>query len=293
MKNRPLVTLAFVLINGLFATSALADEASSDGADPEENSEKPVADKSGKNPIAWCALYEHFKLLTGEFNGSNGTDKLDRAGVGTGVRCTYSNRSRLALTVGTELYVGRLNFRHEQDTLRGTASYIEVGFKEWVRATLNLNGVKISTMLGLEKTNSGSFKLKSLQMDLGGGYLDLTKFGAEHLSSDGELEILELGLDVEFPFRRKFSFSFGTLYQKPHVVVRVKVDDEVRKTLEAFNYDITKVEREYNRSTNFFYLTPGVKWSGERLSISLTVPWGVFVAKQWSWGAGLKTELKF
>ena len=145
----------------------------------------------------------------------------------------------------------------------------------------------------MEKTNSSGFTLKNLQMDFGGGYLNLTKFGSEHLQSDGELEIWEARLDVEFPFRRKFSFGFGALYQKPHVLVRVKVDDEARRTLEAFNYDVNKVEREYDHTSNFFYLTPGLKWRGERLGISLTVPWGVFLAKQWSWGAELNTELKF
>ena len=288
MKNRPLVALIAVFVNGLFLTSALAEEAKEPENAEVETQEKPI-----KRRIAWCGLYEHFQFLTGEFDKSGGTDHLERNGLGTGMSCNYNNRSRLSFAVGAEFYIGKLEFTHEQATLKGSASYVEIGMKEWLRAALNLNGVKIGVLAGVEFTRSNSFELESLQMDFGGGYLDLTKFGNDHLSSTGELEIWELGLNAEFPFRKKFSVTFGALYQKPHVVVRVKIDDEVRKTLQAFNYDVSKVEREYDHSANFFYLTPGVKWCGDRVCVALTVPWGVFLAKQWAWGLGLKTDIKF
>ena len=125
MKNRSLVMLVFSLTSGLFAASALADETKdsqeeADSAQPAAKSEteKPKA-KAGKPPIAWCSLYENFKYLTGEFDKlvevpqamgapfqyQRATDKLDRVGLGTGVSCNYSNRSRFTLGIGTELYV--------------------------------------------------------------------------------------------------------------------------------------------------------------------------------------------
>lgn len=288
MKNCPLATLIIILVNGLFLTSTFAEEAT----EPEDTEVK-VEEKPIKRRVAWCGLYEHFQFLTGEFNKSGGTDHLKRNGLGTGMSCNYKNRSRFSFSVGAEFYLGKLEFTHEQPTLKGSASYTEVGMKEWLRAGLNMNGVKIGMSAGVEFTRSRGFELENLQMDFGGGYLDITKFGKDHLNSTGELEIWEAGLDAEFPFRKKFSVTFGALYQRPHVVVRVKIDDEVRRILGAFNYDVTKVEREYDHSANFFYLTPGVKWCGDRVCVALTVPWGVFLAKQWAWGAGLKTDIKF
>jgi hypothetical protein len=288
MKNRGLAALISALLIGLFATPTFAEE------EDTPRLEKPkVAPKRHRPPIAWCGLYANLRYLTGEFIGSEKSDKFVREGLSWGASCNYSNRSRLTLGVGAEFYMGRFLLDHEEDGLKGSASYLEVGFKEWMKATLNLNGVKISALVGLERTNSNRFKVSSAQVDFGSGWLNLTKFADEHLSSSGDLEIWEAGLDVQFPFRRNFSVTFGALWQRYQVAVRLNLDDEGRRVLEALEYDVTKIEKDFQRSRNFFYLTPGVKWCKKDLCVSLTVPWGVFKAKKWLWGAVLGTELQF
>ncbi len=314
MKNRGLVTLISALIIGLFATPAFAEaeeEETPEKANPtparlasESVAGRPPIAKSGagkeekahkppRNPIASCGLYSNVKYLTGEFSGSESSDQFVRKGLGLGASCNYSNRSRLSLGVGAEFYLGKFLLNHEEDSLKGSASYLEVGFKEWLSATLNLNDVKIGALVGMERTNSSRFRVNSAQANFGGGWLNLTKFAAEHLSSSGELEIWEAGLDVRFPFHRNFSVTFGGLWQRYQVVVRLKLDDEGRDALEALNYNVKNIEKDFKRSADFFYLTPGVKWCKKELCVSLTVPWGVFTANNWLWGTVLGTELQF
>ena len=130
-------------------------------------------------------------------------------------------------------------------------------------------------------------------MDFGGGWFDFKDFATEHRNSEGELEIWEAGLDVTFPFRRKFSFTFGALWQRYNLDLRVRIDDDGRRVLEALDYDADSVNRDFKHSAHFFYLTPGVKRCGGRWCTSLTVPWGVFKPNKWSWGAVLGTDLRF
>jgi len=76
---------------------------------------------------------------------------------------------------------------------------------------------------------------------------------------------------------------------------RCFVDDEAKQVFEALEYDVSKVEKDFKHSTNFFYMTPGVKWcrKDEKLCASAAVPWGVFTADKWLWGVVLGTEKHF
>lgn len=291
MKNRGLAALIVALVLMLFVDPTFAEEAKEPKA---ENDKKPeMVHKPYRTPTAWCSLYSKLMYLTGEFSGSDRADRFVREGLKLGASCNYNNNSRLTLGVGTEFYLGKFHLNHAEDGLQASVSYLEAGFKEWLSATLDLHPIKIVAIAGLERTNSSGFTVNSLQVDFGGGWYNFKKFAEEHLSSSGELEIWEAGLNVEFPFRRKFSLTFGGLWQRYEVTVRVRLDAEGKRVLEALEYDVSKVERDFKRSRNFFYLTPGAKWCGEKLCASLVVPWGVFQADKWSWGLALGAELQF
>ena len=300
MRSISLSKLNIALIIALLATPALAEEAkdTSPNSGPPVASKEPLrAQKPGKSsprpPAAWCGVYTKLVYLAGEFSGSTRADRFVRDGLKLGVNCNYNNDSRLTLGVGAEVYAGKFHLTHEEDVLRASISFLETGFKEWVSATLDLHPIKIGAIVGVERTNSNRFSVDSLEVDLGTGYLSFKDFASQHLSSNGELEIWEAGLNVEFPFQRKFSLTFGGLWQRYSVAVRVKLDQEGTRLLEALEYDTAKINRDFNRSRNFFYLTPGARWCGERLCVSLVVPWGVFQSDQWSWGAMLGAELQF
>ena len=303
MKNHGWLRLPFVLVSLLLSTQAFADEATKpeedvDSAPPVAKSESgkaPNLRKSPRPPAAWCGIYSKLAYLTGEFSGSDRTDRFVRDGLKIGASCNYNNNSRLSLGIGAEFYIGKFHLDHEEDRLRASASYLEMGFKEWGSLTLDLHPIKIRAVAGVERTNSGNFTLNSMLVDLEGNndWLDVKNFAKDHLSSSGDLEIWEAGAEVEFPFRRRVSFTFGGLWQRYDVNVGVKLDAEGKRVLEAFEYDVSKVDRQFKRSRNFFYLTPGAKRCGEKLCASLVVPWGVFQSDKWSWGLVLGTEMQF
>jgi hypothetical protein len=299
MRNSSFLKLNIALAIALFAAPAFADDSleSEDKNPPKEESSKvKPAHKPRRSPVSSCGLYTNLMYLTGEFNDSKGGDHFVRQGWNLGANCIYNNRSPFSIGIGAQFYLGRFLLTHEDDALKANVSYVEKGFREWISAILDLNGVKLTGTFGMTRTSSGGFYINSLDVNIGeNNWLNLTNYAREHVSSTGELGTLEGGVDVRFPFRRNFSISFGVLWQRYSVSVRAKLDDDAKKVLEAFEFDTTKVERDFKHAANFLYMTPGVTWctSGEKLCTSLQVPWGIFKADKWLGGAVLGTEFKF
>lgn len=296
MKYSSFLKLNIALAISLLTAPAFAEDKTDSTPATDESGEAgpPKASKSPRPPAAWCGLYSKLVYLTGEFSGSDRTDNFVRDGLKLGASCNYNNNSRLTLGLGAEFYIGKFQLNHAEDLIQASISYLEKGWKEFASLTFDLHPIKIVALMGVENTYSSRFKLGSLQVDLGNGdWLNLKKFASEHLTSNGELEIWEAGLNVEFPFRKRSSFTFGGLWQRYGVVVHVNLDAEGKRVLEALNYDSGKVDRDFERSRNFFYLTPGLKWCGKKFCTSLVVPWGVFQPDKWSWGVVMGTEMKF
>lgn len=300
MRGSYLLRWNIALVITLFTVPAFAQDAKEESkeaapkeAPPPEKAE-PVR-KPYKSPVSSCGLYTNLTYLTGEFNDSNSADHFVRNGWNLGAKCVYNNRSRLSIGLGAQFYVGKFLLNHDDDSLKASVSYLEMGFKEWVSATLNFHDVKLTGLFGMTKTASSRFRISSLQVNFADDWLDFKNFASEHLSSEGDLGILEAGLEARFPFHRNFSVTFGVLWQRYSVVVSAKLDDEAKRVLEAFEYDVTKVEKDFKHSANFFYMTPGIRWcrKNEKWCASAAVPWGVFTADKWLWGAVLGTEKQF
>ncbi len=278
MKNRGLAMFFVVAVIGLCATQASAKKAKKHRA---------------RKPAGSCGLYLDWRYLTGNFSSESSSDEFYRQGWGFGAKCSYNNYSRLTFGVGAEIYSGSLQLNHANESLEGSVSYVELGFKEWVRAVYDFNHVKVGALAGIQNVNGGRFKINRMQVDFSDRWFDITKLASEHLTSVGRLGILEAGLDVEFPLPKRLSITFGVLWQRYNVFMSIKIDDEGKDILNALNYDVANVERELKSSPNFFYLNPGVKWCGKHFCSSLVVPWGVFQEKKWSWGLALGTEVRF
>lgn len=283
MNNRALATLAMAIVLGLFTTPASAQKKAK-----EEH-------KSSNIPVASCDLYSKGTYLIGSFDSKkfDTTDRFTRKGLVLGTGCYLHNRSKFSLGLGAEFYLGNIHFEHEETILKGSFSYLETGFKQWIKAALALHRVHIGLGAGVQITRSSRFGLNSLQVNLGGDWFDLTEFGAEHLTSKGKLQIWEIGLDTSFPFNRNLSFTFGLLWQRYLVNAHFDFDMEAKEIFEALHYDINSVKQDFNQSVDFFYITPGAEWCGKNVCASLIVPWGVFVSKAWSWGSALEIKLKF
>ncbi len=300
MKNHGLSKSFFILVSLLLATPALADEAKkSEDTTPvppvakDESTGAPNMRKSPRPSTSWCSVHSKLDYMTGGFSGSSRVDSFVRDGARLGASCNYNNDSRLSIGLGMEFYLGKFHLNHAEDLLQASVSFLEFGHKEWLSATLDLHPIKITAIAGVESTGSSRFKVDDLQVNLGSDWLDLTDYGSKHLSSKGDLVILEAGLNVEFPFRRNLSLTFGGLWQRYDVSVRVNLDAEGRRVLEAFNYDVNKVDRDFDRSRNFFYLTPGLRWQRENWSINGTIFWGTFSTEEGSSGIKLGTEYRF
>jgi hypothetical protein len=301
MKNYGLPRSLFVLSILLFCTQAFADEAEkpeedADLALPVAKSEPGKAGNPRRSPRAtsWCSVHSKLDYMTGGFSGSSRADSFVRDGARLGASCSYNNNSRLSIGLGGEFYLGKFHLNHAEEALEASVSFLEFGHKEWLSATLDLRPIKIVAVAGVESTGSSRFKVDSLQVDLGTGPLDLTDYGAEHLSVDkADLVIVEAGLNVEFPFRRNFSLTFGGLWQRYDVSVRVKLDAEGKRVLEALNYDVNKVDRDFERSRNFFYLTPGLRWRRGDWAFTGDIFWGTFSTQEGSSGVRLGVERRF
>lgn len=290
MKNRSLLIFVISLVIGFFVTSAFADKKNVDKKEKKvEKTEKP---KKSHRRVASCGLYASLSHLTGEFNGSDSSDRLVRKGFAPAMTCSY-NRGRTTLKFGSEFYIGDFRLTHEEDGLKGTASYLEVGFKEWVKAILNLPPVKLGVTFGVQRTRGSRFDVENVEVDFGGGWFDFTELATEHLSSSADLQIWEVELDAKFPFRKNWAVTFGVLWQNFSGGVRVKVDEEGRELLESLHYNVDKVDRKFDFSTQFFYFTPQVERCEKNWCTALKVPWGVFKSDKWSWGLTLETGLRF
>jgi len=297
MKNRGLMSLFVILIISAaapaFAQKVCKHKKVNSETVPLKKTEKPK--KSVVEPkthprtgFSSCGLYLAGSYMIGEFSPSDGNDHLTREGMGTGVTCNYGNhRSRFGFAAGLESYLGRFLLRHEEDNLKGSASYAEMGFKGWLKLLFDLYPVKLGLLLGLEQTHSSRFHVDSLQVDFGSGWFDVRDIAAEHLTSNGELDILEAGLEAKFPLYKNLSITFAVLWQRFHGSVKVKLDSEGKRFLEALYYDADKVNREFEYSTNFIYLTPGLKWCRKKLCASLGLDWGIFKEERYSWGLKL------
>ncbi|TSC84952.1 MAG: hypothetical protein G01um101413_336 [Parcubacteria group bacterium Gr01-1014_13] len=299
MRSSYLLRWGIALVVTLFTAPAFAEDVKEPEVASPKEAPPPVkaepVQKPYKSPVSSCGLYTNLMYLSGELNGSDRGDHFVRQGWNLGASCVYNNRSRLSIGLGAQFYLGKFLLDHEDSNLKASVSYVEMGFREWVSATLNFHDVKLTGLFGMTRTSSSGFSICSLQVNFADDWLDFKNFAKDHLTSNGELGTLEAGLDARFPFRRNFSFSFGVLWQRYSVVVHAKLDDEAKRVLEVFEYDVTKVEKDFRRTSNFFYMTPGLKWCtrGEKLCTSLVVPWGIFTADKWLWGAVLGTEYQF
>ncbi len=286
MKNRGLAISSIALVIGMLASSFAFGQSADKKPEP--------AHKSNDTASTRCGLYWDGTYMNGEFDDSDSQDHFLREGMGFGPSCSYNNHSRVSFGIGGEFYFGRFRFDHTEDNLRGSATYLEKGFKEWLSATLNFHSIMISGLVGYESTNSSGFKISNVDVDIGNGWFDVTDLARQHLSSSGGVETWDVGLGVEFPFHHhNLSFMFGGLLQQYNLVLHLSSDSEGNKLLEALNYDTSKVNRDFSHSTAFVSLTPGLKWSTKYFDTTLTVPWGVFRPNKWTWGAVLKTEVKF
>ncbi len=283
MKRRGLVVSVVALILGLSAVPAFAQPAK----------KEPAVHKSARIPVASCDLYSKWVYITGSFSGYSNSDHFTRDGMGIGAGCYYQNHSRLSLGIGAEVYAGDFDIEHEEYVLKGSFSYLELGFKEWVRTALDLHHVSIGLEAGVEKTGSKGLGVNDLHANFGGGWLDLTEFAADHLISRGSLEVWEAGVDVGFPFNRDFSLTFGLLWQRYNVSAHIDFDMEGRDTLIALHQNPDGIKKDYSQSVDFFYLTPGAKWCVRRVWAALVIPWVVVTEQAWVGGTVLQVEWKF
>ncbi|KKR35540.1 MAG: hypothetical protein UT67_C0001G0045 [Candidatus Magasanikbacteria bacterium GW2011_GWA2_40_10] len=287
MKNRSLALFAVALSFGLSEAYAFADD------EVKEPVKAKVGQKRSRKQIASCGLYSSAAYLTGKFNSEESNDSLARTGGILGASCSYNNRSPYSFGIDVEMYGGKFHFNHDEESIRGSVSYVEMGFTERVKASIETHGVKIGLMAGVQKTVSNRFKVDSLEIKVGGGWFEFKDLAAEHLSSSGDLEIWQAGLDVEFPLPKHLAITFGAMWQRYVVDVSLKLDDEGKDLLETLHYDIDKVERDFNNSANFFYIHPGIKWCWNKFCASLDVDWGIFKKTKWSGGVRLTVGAKF
>lgn len=286
MNNRVLVPLAIAIVLGLFTTPVSA----------QKPKKAKVENKSPRIPVVSCDLYSKGTYLTGRFHSNvlSTTDRFTREGLSMGTGCNYrSAHGKFSLEIGAEFYFGNLNLVHEEGRLKGSFSYLETGFKEWVRTALTLRKATVGLGVGVQKTTSSRFEINSLLINLWDTEYDFTKFGDEHLTSEGELEVWETGLDVSFPFRRNFFFMFGAQWQRYIVKANMDLDMEAKAILEVLYVNSSSINKKLDRTEDFFYLMPGVKWCGKKLCASLVVPWSAFISEAQSWGSTLQVEMKF
>lgn len=270
MKYRALAMFALVIIFGLLTNHAFA--------------------QNGKSS---CDLYSRGSFMTGMFKQSENVNRFERNGISLGFGCYSGPNSKFSLGIGAEAYFGNLNFKHEETSLKGSFSYFEKGFKEWVRASVYESPVRISLGVGVQKTVSSGFNLNSVHVNLWDTWYDFTKFGHEHLTSDGKLEVWEAELNFQFLVHGNFYLTLGTQWQKYKVLARMDFDAESKKIFDFLQYDVSKLEQGFNESVNFFYFTPGAKWCGKKLCASLVVPYGLFISKAGSWGGSLEIGTRF
>src|SRR3989344_5193254 len=140
MRSNYLLRWNIALVITLLTAPAFAEDVKK----PEEESPKELSPpvkaeqvkKPYKSPVSSCGLYTNLTYLTGEFNDSNSSDQFIRKGWNLGASCSYNNRSRLSIALGAQFYVGKFLLNHDDDSLKASVSYLEMGFKEWVNATL-------------------------------------------------------------------------------------------------------------------------------------------------------------
>ena len=283
MNNRSLAALAITAILELFTIQVFAQK-------PKKAKSERAADRMRAD---WCGPYYKASHMLGFFNRSKSDDRLERNGLSFGMGCYYDARGKFTFGVGAELYFGNLNLSHEEEEFNGSFSYFEEGFKEWAKVGLNSNRVRIDLSAGVQITTGDRFKVNSLKVNLWDTWYDFTKFGLQHMASKGELEVWETGLDFGFLVSDKFSLALGAQWQRYKVKASMDFDQEAKKIFEILYFDINSLKKNFNASVDFFYLTPEAKWCGENICASLTVPYGAFTSKAWSWGSALQMEIKF
>lgn len=286
MQKRSLTALIAVLLVGEFATPAFADEV-------KEPIKSAAKQKHPRRQIASCGLYSSGTYLYGNFNRKDNRETMVRDGLGLGTSCNYNNRSRLTFGLNTEFYGGLFKFTHDEDALQGSVKVLEMGFKQSVGVSLDLHRVKIGLTLGVQQTVGNNASIGSMRIKLVGGWFDVKDLANQHLIISGDLQVLEAGLDVEFPLPRSFSIISGAVLQRYSLDINTKLDDDGRRILEALHYDIGKVERTFNSSSNFFNLHPGVKWCSKKLCTRLDVNWGFFRKAKWAASATLTAAKSF
>lgn len=283
MNIRALAMLATAMMLELFPTPAFAQK--SKKRKSERKFSEIVADS--------CELYSKKSFITGLFKRSESADRFERSGTSFGFGCYSGPHSKFSLGIGAELRFGNLNLKHEEDVFKASFSYFEKGFKEWVSASIYESPVRISINLGVEKTASSRFSIDSVRVNLWDTWYDFTRFGLEHLTSRGDLEVWEAGMDFRFLIYQDFHLSLGTQWQRYKVRARMDFDAESKNIFNLLYFDVSGLEQGLNESVDFFYFTPGAKWCGKKMCASFVVPYGVFISKAWSWGSALEVGIKF
>lgn len=287
MKNRCLMTLlATTLILGLCATPALSQQA---GA-------PPVAKKKrARKPVAACDLYTRFIFMTGWFRDPDyyTGGRFSREGMAPGAACFYRPRGRLSIGVGGDFYIGNLSFDLSNDEFEGSFSYLEGGFKEWVKIALNSHSAQISLAAGVQKNGNRRIDVRHLEVQLIGSSFDVTDFAGLHMKNTGNLEIWEAGLETRFPFGKKTALTFGLQWQRYNISTHTELDVEGYNTLSALNIDPDRINLSYQDFADFFYLTPGIERCGKHFCASASVPWAVFREEVGSWGIQTKIGYRF
>lgn len=283
-NNSSLAMLIIALFTGVSVTSASAQEA-----------KKPVKaeHKHPRKQIASCRLYSDMSYLSGQLNHTHNDESLVRQGLALGTRCSYNNRSRFTLGLEEKFYSGEFHFNHREESLDGSVSAVEVGFEVALNAALDLHRVRFSLRAGVQQTVSNHAHIDNLRIKQGDSWLDETDLANEFLSIDGDLQVLELGLDVEFPLPYGFFIGFGGELQGFNVNVNTTLDDEGRRILEALQYDIAKVERPFHNSATFFSLHPALTWCSKKWCTSVKGTWGVFEEKRGALGVTLEEVMRF
>lgn len=295
MKNRGLVALITTLILGLVAAPSFAQEAKK----PDE--EKAAEHKRQRRLIDSCGgLYTYGTYLKGKFRRKNSRESMLRDGLGLGTICNYSNRSRFTYGLGIEFYSGLFQFTHNEDSLQGSVSVLEMGFKGSLGISVDLHRVKIGLTLGAQQTVSSNANISSMRIKLpgDGGWFDVKDLANQYLTIDGYLQVLEAGLDAEFPlpqwlFIPKNVFvTGGVLLQNYGLNISTKLDDDGRRILEALHYDTSSVERTFNNSSNFVNIHPGLTWCSKKFCTSADVYWGIYRDDKWAWRFMLTERVK-
>lgn len=295
MKNRGLVALITTLILGLVAAPSFAQEAKK----PDE--EKAAEHKRQRRLIDSCGgLYTYGTYLKGKFRRKNSRETMMRDGLGLGTSCNYSNRSRLTYELNTEFYSGLFQFTHNEDALQGSVSVIEMGFKTSLGISVDLHRIKIGLTLGVQQTISKNADIGNMRIKLSGdgGWFDVKDLANQYLTISGDLQVLEAGLDVEFPLPqwlfipKGVSVISGALLQRYNLNINTKLDDDGRRILQALHYDVSSVERTFKNSSNFVNIHPGLKYCSKKWCTLLDLHWGIYREDKWAWSLTLTEAVK-